>query len=139
MKMGKKITVETEVNAPVKKVWDYWTEPAHIVRWNFASEDWECPRAENDLKVGGKFNIAMSAKDKRAGFDFEGTYTRVEKFKRIEYTMGDGRTVIIEFTPTPGGTKITETFEMETTHSEDQQRSGWQAILDNFKKHVESI
>ncbi len=134
---GKKITVAVDIDAPAEKAWRYFTEPAHIMQWNFASDDWECPRAENDVRVGGKLKSRMQAKDQSAGFEFVATYTRVEPFKRLDFTMGDGRTVQVEFAPTPGGTKVTETFEMESTHSEELQRSGWQAILDNFKKHVE--
>jgi len=135
---GNKITVQVDVNAPVEKAWRFWTEPAHIMQWNFASDDWQCPSAENDVRVGGKLKARMSAKDQSAGFDFEATYTLVEKFKRLEFALGDARTVQIQFTPTPSGTKITETFDTEGTHSEEMQRSGWQAILDNFKKHVET-
>ncbi len=135
---GNKITVQVDVNAPVEKAWRFWTEPAHIMQWNFASDDWQCPSAENDVRVGGKLKARMSAKDQSAGFDFEATYTLVEKFKRLEFALGDARTVQIQFTPTPSGTKITETFDTEGAHSEEMQRSGWQAILDNFKKHVET-
>ncbi len=135
---GNKITVQVDVNAPVEKAWRFWTEPAHIMQWNFASDDWQCPSAENDVRVGGKLKARMSAKDQSAGFDFEATYTLVEKFKRLEFALGDERTVQIQFTPTPSGTKITETFDTEGAHSEEMQRSGWQAILDNFKKHVET-
>jgi PhnB protein len=131
------ITVETMVHAPVEKVWDYWTKPEHITQWSFASDDWEAPSAENDLRVGGKFKTRLAAKDKSAGFDFTGTYTRVDKHKLIEYDMDDGRHVTILFTPTPQGVKITETFDPEKMNSAEMQRSGWQAFLDNFKKYAE--
>ena len=131
------ITVQTTVNAPVEKVWKYWSEPSHIIQWNNASEDWHTPRVENDLKVGGKFHSRMEAKDGSFGFDFVGEYTKVEEYKTIEYTMGDGRKVKIDFTPQGDTTKVVETFDAESTNSIELQRGGWQAILDNFKKHTE--
>ena len=133
-----KITVETIVNAPIEKVWDYWTQPEHITQWAFASDDWEAPRAENDLRVGGRFVTVMAAKDKSSSFDFGGTYTAVIEHNLIQYDMEDGRQVAIQFTPTADGVRVTETFDMETENSEELQRNGWQAIMDNFKKHVES-
>lgn len=132
------ITVETIVNAPVEKVWAYWNEPKHITQWCQASDDWHAPRAENDLKEGGKFSTTMAAKDGSFSFDFGGVYTRVTENKLIEYTMGDGRKVSVQFYPGDNSTKVVESFEAETTHSEEMQRGGWQAILDNFKKHVET-
>jgi uncharacterized protein YndB with AHSA1/START domain len=136
--MSKTITVETTVNAPIEKVWEFWNDPQHIVEWAFASNDWEAPSAENDLKVGGKFKTVMAAKDKSTSFDFNGIYTNVKKHELIEYNIEDGRHVSITFAEVPGGIKITETFEMEHENSEEKQRSGWQAILENFKKHVEN-
>lgn len=132
------ITVETTVNAPEAKIWQYWTEPEHITKWNNASDDWHTPRAENDLKAGGRFNFRMEARDGSMGFDFQGTYDKVEPNKQIAYTIGDGRKVNITFEPEGKSTKIVETFEAETTHSVDMQRDGWQAILNNFKKYTES-
>lgn len=134
----KTITVETVINAPIEKVWEFWVEPKHIVKWCFASEDWEAPRAENDLRVDGKFNTRMSARDGSSGFDFEGVYTDVRKFELLEYKIADGRTVSISFNPVAEGIKIVEVFEMEDENSEELQRSGWQAILNNFKKYVEN-
>jgi uncharacterized protein YndB with AHSA1/START domain len=140
----KPITVKTTVNAPMEKVWQYWNEPEHITKWAFASDDWEAPRAENDLRVGGKFKTAMSAKDKSTGFDFGGVYTAVENHSLIEYDMDmapteqKNRHVKVEFSQAPDGVKITTTFDPETENPEEMQRSGWQAILDNFKKHTES-
>jgi len=133
------ITVETTVNAPIEKVWEYWNNPEHIKYWAFASDDWEAPSAENDLKTGGKFKTRMQSKtDKTQGFDFGGTYTNVEERKVIEYTMDDGRKVSIHFdTADDGQTKITESFDPESENSEEMQRSGWQAILNNFKKYTE--
>lgn len=135
--MSENITVEVTVKADIQKVWDCWTKPEHIIKWNFASDDWECPKAENDLKEGGDFSYRMSAKDKSFGFDFGGTYTKIVDKQFIEYHIGDGRLVEISFEQTSDGIKITETFEAEETHSIEQQRSGWQSILNNFKKHAE--
>jgi len=132
------ITVETTVNAPVEKVWKFWTEPEHITKWNSASEDWHTPHAENDLRNGGKFLSRMEAKDGSFGFDFSGTYDEVKTNELIAYTMGDGRKVKIIFTPQDHSIKIVETFEAETENSIELQRGGWQAILDNFKKYTEA-
>lgn len=131
------ITIQTTINAPIEKVWEYWNNPEHIPGWAFASDDWEAPYAENDLRTGGKFKTVMAAKDKSASFDFTGVYTVVKEHERIEYDMEDGRHVSIEFTEVPEGVKVKETFDPENENSEEMQRSGWQAILDNFKKHVE--
>jgi uncharacterized protein YndB with AHSA1/START domain len=133
-----KITVETTIKAPVEKVWKLWTSPEHIVKWNNASPDWHTPKAENDVKAGGKFNIRMEAKDGSSGFDFSGVYDVVKPFERIEYTMGDGRKVKITFTTTGNTTKVIETFEAETENSIEMQKNGWQSILDNFKKYSET-
>jgi uncharacterized protein YndB with AHSA1/START domain len=133
------ITVETTVNAPVEQVWKTWSEPGHITKWCQASDDWHVPHAENDLHTGGKFKTTMAAKDGSFSFDFGGVYTNVQNNKNIEYTMDDGRKVRIQFSAADNGTKVTETFETEDTHSLDQQRTGWQAILDNFKKYTEDI
>lgn len=132
------ITIETTVNAPVAKVWQYWTQPAHITRWNNASEDWHSPRAENDVRTGGKFNIRMEAKDGSMGFDFAGTYDKVIPNEQINFTMGDGRKVSVGFICDGQKTRIVESFETETEHSIDMQRNGWLAILNNFKKYAES-
>lgn len=131
------ITVETVVNAPVNKVWEYWTKPEHITKWNNASEDWHTPHAENDLRAGGKFTSRMEAKDGSIGFDFWGVYDAVHTNEYIEYTLGDDRKVKINFTDEGGKTKIVESFEAETENSEEMQKGGWQAILNNFKKYVE--
>src|SRR5512133_2213302 len=133
-----RITVETVVNAPVEKVWDLWTEPRHIVHWNFASVDWHTTYAENDLRVGGKFLTRMEAKDGTGGFDFTGTYTSMELYKFIEYSIADGRRVRVTFDRKGTGTRVTEIFDTETTNSVDRQQEGWQAILDNFKLYAES-
>lgn len=132
-----KITVQTIVNAPISKVWEYWNKPEHIMNWAFASDDWEAPSAKNDLRVGGNFVIKMAAKDKSASFDFGGTYSAVEENSLIEYSMPNGREVSTKFTETPEGTKIVQTFDPEEQNTAEMQRQGWQAILDNFKKYVE--
>ena len=132
------ITVGTTINAPVKKVWDYWTKPEHITRWNSASEDWHTPSATNDLKVGGSFSCRMEAKDGSMGFDFGGIYDAIRENEYIEYTLGDGRKVKVTFTAVENGTKLSESFDAETTNSRDMQKAGWQSILDNFKKYTES-
>ena len=132
------ITVEALVNAPVEKVWEYWTKPEHIVKWCNASDDWHTPRAENNLRVGGKFSSRMEAKDGSFGFDFGGVYDVVTTNKYIEYTIGDGRKVKIDFAADGNKTKVTENFEAESTNPEEMQKGGWQAILNNFKKYTEA-
>ncbi|TSC84274.1 MAG: activator of Hsp90 ATPase 1 family protein [Parcubacteria group bacterium Gr01-1014_13] len=139
MNQDNTITVETMVHAPMEKVWESWTKPEHIVNWAFASDDWEAPVAENDLRVGGKFKTVMAAKDKSASFDFAGVYTDVQEHGFIEYTMDDGRVVSIQFVQLPEGIKIIEVFDPEKINSQEKQRAGWQAILDNFKKYTESL
>lgn len=133
----KPITIQTIVNASISKIWDYWNNPNHITKWAFAQDDWEAPAAENDLRVGGTFKTVMAAKDKSMSFDFAGTYTSVNEHALIEYNMSDGRHVKIEFAELPEGVRVTETFDPENENSEELQRTGWQAILNNFKKHVE--
>ena len=136
--MKEKITIQTSVNAPIEKIWQYWNEPTHMTHWNFASNDWCCPKASVDLKVGGKFAARMESKDGTQGFDFEGVYTKIEDNKKIEYVIADSRTVAIEFIPQEIGYNIVETFEAETMNPIEMQRGGWQAILDNFKKYAEN-
>lgn len=143
------ITVETYVNAPIGKVWDDFTDPESIKVWNAASPDWHTTEARNDLRVGGEFSSRMEAKDGSEGFDFTGTYTSVVIHEHIAYTMEDptspeaskghgGRKVDISFAPDEDGVRITETFEPEAENTHELQRAGWHAILDNFKKYVES-
>ena len=132
------ITVEVSVNAPIEKVWEVWSEPEHITKWNAASEDWHTPRAENDLRTGGKFNSRMEAKDGSFGFDFAGTYNEVREHELIAYTIGDRRVEVV-FVPLGDKTLITESFEAETENSLEMQQAGWQSILDNFKKYTESL
>ncbi|MHC1683103.1 MAG: SRPBCC family protein [Clostridiaceae bacterium] len=137
MKDKQKITIKTTVNASVETVWSYWTEPEHIKKWNNASEDWHTPVAENDLRVGGKFHSRMEAKDGSFGFDFGGTYDEMKLHQVISYTLGDERKVKIIFESKENNTEITETFEAEEENPIELQQTGWQAILDNFKKYVE--
>ena len=131
------ITVENTINAPVEKVWEYWSKPEHITQWNNASDDWHTPRAENDFRPGGKFVSRMEAKDGSVGFDFGGVNDVITPHKYIEYTTGDGRKVKINFKADGDKTKVTETFEAEDTNTIDVQQGGWQAILNNFKKYTE--
>ncbi|MEO8712870.1 MAG: SRPBCC family protein [Parafilimonas sp.] len=131
------ITVESIIDASIEKVWDYFTKPEHITKWNNASDDWFTPRAENDLRVGGNFIYRMEAKDGSFGFDFGGIYDTVDNQSYIEYTLGDGRKVQVTFTEDGSKTKLTEKFEAENMNSVELQKNGWQAILNNFKKYVE--
>jgi uncharacterized protein YndB with AHSA1/START domain len=131
------ITIKANVNSPIEKIWKNWTEPEHIEKWNSASEDWHTTYAENDLRVGGKFLSRMEAKDGSFGFDFGGIYDEVELYKAIAYTLGDGRKVRIYFTESDNYTEISEAFDAESSTPIEMQQSGWQAILDNFKKYVE--
>ncbi len=135
--MNKTITVRVLVTSDVEKVWKAMSTPADIMQWMHASDDWECPHAENDLTVGGKFLYRFAAKDGSVSFDLIGTYTAVKEHAYIAYALEDGRTVEVTFTEIEGGVEVTETFEMEHENSEEMQREGWQAILENFKKHVE--
>lgn len=134
---NQKITIETEINAPIEKVWEYWTNPEHITKWNTSSSEWHSPRAENDVRVGGKFNIRMEAKDGSSGFDFSGTYEEVKENEFISYSMDDGRKVEVKFEKSEEGVNILETFDAEGENSIEMQKQGWQSILDNFKKYVE--
>jgi uncharacterized protein YndB with AHSA1/START domain len=134
---AQKITVETTVHAPIAKVWQYWTEPGHIMQWNNANFEWHTPNARNDLRTGGDFVYRMEAKDGSFGFDFGGKYDQVSRHEIISYVMEDGRRCVVKFAEKDGYTKVTETFDAETQNSLDLQRAGWQAILDNFKRHVE--
>jgi uncharacterized protein YndB with AHSA1/START domain len=131
------IAVETLVGAPIATVWDAYFTPADIVRWNAASEDWHTTRAAVDLRVGGEFSSRMEAKDGSFGFDFAGTYTAVERHRRVEYAFGD-RAATVEFLEGPRGVTVRVTFDAEAENSVEQQREGWLSILNNFKAHVES-
>lgn len=132
-----KIVISSIVKSPVARVWDLWTKPSHIMHWNSASADWHTTYAETDLRKGGKFLSRMEAKDGSFGFDFSGKYTKVELNKCIEYTLDDKRVVEVLFNSEGNNTIITETFEAERENSEELQKTGWQAILNNFKKYAE--
>lgn len=132
-----KITVKTTITAPIEKVWRAWTTPEHIKKWNAASDDWHTTEASVDLRVGGAFSSRMEAKDGSMGFDFEGEYTKIVEHQLIESTFGE-RSMRVEFEAGPAGVTVRETFDAESDNSEEMQRNGWQAILDNFKRHVES-
>jgi uncharacterized protein YndB with AHSA1/START domain len=135
----KTITVQAVINAPVEQVWKLYTESEHVMKWNNASNDWHTPRAENDLKVGGKFLYRMEAKDGSSGFDFDGTYEQLITNELIVYSISDGRKVQVMFTKDDNtNTKMATTFEAESTNPIEMQRDGWQAILNNFKKYVET-
>lgn len=133
-----KITVEALINAPIEKVWQYWTEPQHITQWNNASPDWHTPRAENDLQVGGSFSARMEARDGSMGFDFGGIYDVVDLHQQIAYTLADARRVEIDFISLANQTRVTERFDAEQTNPVEMQQMGWQAILNNFKHYVET-
>ncbi len=137
--MNTLITVSTTIHAPIDLVWETWTQPEHITQWAFASDTWEAPAATNDLRIGGTFSTRMAAKDGSARFDFTGVYTEVVEKKHLAYTIEGGRTVTINFSETPEGIIVNETFEAETENSEEMQRNGWQSILNNFKTYTESL
>jgi uncharacterized protein YndB with AHSA1/START domain len=132
-----KIKVETLVRAPLARVWHAWSNPADIVKWNAAQDDWHTTRSSVDLREGGKFSSRMEAKDGSAGFDFEGSYTKVIPQKTIEYLMPDGREVEVLFVQKADGVLVTNVFDAETENAPEIQRQGWQAILDNFGRYVE--
>jgi uncharacterized protein YndB with AHSA1/START domain len=131
------LTVKAPVNAPIEKVWTYWTSPHHVARWNQASDDWWTPWAKSDLRPGGEFVVRMEAKDGSSGFDYAGTYDEVQQYELISSVLGDGRKVTARFERQGNAVAITETFEAENTNSPELQRSGWQAILDSFKSYAE--
>jgi uncharacterized protein YndB with AHSA1/START domain len=133
-----KISVETVVKGELDKVWNAWNNPADIKQWNTAQADWHTTRSTVDLREGGKFSARMEAKDGSEGFDFEGTYTRIVPRKTIEYRMSDDREVTVEFVQRADGVVVKETFDAETENPPELQRTGWQAILENFGRHVEA-
>jgi len=133
----KLLTVRATIKAPLHEVWNYWTNPNHIMHWNFASADWHCPSATNKLEVGGEFHYEMAAKDGTESFDFWGTYQSIEFNKHIDILIGDGRKLMVSFEETSEGTLLTEQFEPETMNAVELQEAGWQSILDNFKNYVE--
>jgi uncharacterized protein YndB with AHSA1/START domain len=133
------ITVKTTVAAAIDKVWDVWTSPDHILKWNSASDEWHTPKAENDLRVGGKFTYRMEAKDGSNGFAFSGIYETVVPKSGIVYRLEDNRIVTLTFEEVSEGVIVTETFDPEQINSIDLQKMGWQSILDNFKKYTEGL
>ena len=137
-KEATKITISSTIDSPVGAVWKKWNDPDDIKNWNNASADWHTPKAENDLRKGGRFNYRMEARDGSAGFDFFGTYDNVIQGELIEYTIGDGRKVKVVFFSDDGKTKITTTFDAENQNPVEMQKNGWQSILDNFKKYCEN-
>lgn len=139
MENREKVTVQQTVNLPVEKAWEIWTEPKHIQEWNNASDEWQTTDVVNDLKVGGKFSSRMGAKDGSAGFDFGGTYDEIDPYKKIVYTMGDGREVHITFMAQNDRTVIQETFYTEDVNPVEMQKEGWQSILDRFKMYAENL
>lgn len=132
------ITVETSINATIEKVWNCWTLPEHITKWNHATDDWHCPAAENDLRPGGKFSYTMAAKDGSFSFDFSGVHTVITLQHNINTILDDGRKMEVTFEEKDGKTKVVESFEAEDINTIELQKGGWQAILDNFKKHTEA-
>ena len=133
------ITVSTVIkNKTVAQVWDYFTNPKHVMNWNYAGDDWHCPKAENDLEVGKSFNYTMAAKNGEMSFDFTGIYTEIELFSKISYVLADDRKIHITFQETEEGIEIIEKFDPETENSEEMQQTGWQMILNNFKKYSEA-
>jgi uncharacterized protein YndB with AHSA1/START domain len=131
------ITVAVSVHASPERAWAAFTDPAAVTQWNFASADWHCPRARNDLRAGGAFSYRMEARDGSFGFDLEGTFRELSPPTHLRYSLGEDREVVVQFTPEGDATRVTQTFTPEGTHTLEQQREGWQAILDNYKRHVE--
>lgn len=133
-----KIAVETQVLASLHTVWNAWITPDSITQWNFASPEWRCPRAELNLIEGGTFTYRMESRDGALSFDFEGTFIHIEPYHSIHFELNDKRVVTVEFQTTPDGVRVMETFDADEENNPEQQRQGWQSILDNFKSHVES-
>ena len=131
------IKVQADINGPLAKVWEFWTNEEHVQNWNFAAADWHCPKATNNLVEGGEFHYTMAAKDNSFSFDFWGTYQKIETNKNIEILLGDGRRMLVTFETSATGTIVTEQFEPETQNPPEMQKAGWQMILDNFKTYVE--
>lgn len=136
--MKNKITVTATVNTDIKKVWDYYTKPEHITKWNFADPSWQCPSAVNDMRVGGKYSARMEAKDGSFGFDFEAIYDEIIDGEKFTYTMPNGRQVTVVFQKDGRQTEVIVTFDPEEQNSLEMQKNGWQAILNNFKKYTET-
>lgn len=137
--MSRKITIRATINANIETVWNAWTKPEHITQWNFASDDWQCPSASNDLRVGGKYSARMEAKDGSFGFNFEAVYNEVVPQKKITYTMTDGRVATTTFETQGNTVMVTTTFDPENENSLELQQQGWQAILNNFAYYATSL
>ena len=133
-----KITIHATISAGIQKVWNYYTQPEHITKWNFASPDWHCPSASNDMRIGGKYTARMEAKDGSFGFEFEATYSEITENQKFVYIMPDGREVSVSINEDNHLTNITVCFDTETENPVDLQREGWQAILNNFKNYAEN-
>lgn len=131
-----KLTITTTVHSTIEKAWDFYTNPEHIVKWNFANDEWQCPSASNDIRPGGKYAARMEAKDGSFGFDFEAIYDEVEIGKMFKYTMSDNRSVVTTFSQQGEEVVITIIFDAETENPIEMQQAGWQAILDNFAKKM---
>lgn len=133
------ITVQATIAAPVATVWEYWTKPEHVTKWNFASPDWHCPKSTSIVEVNGEFHHIMAAKDGSFEFDFWGRFTQIEIEKQLQIELGDSRKVTVLFeNKSDQTTLITEHFEPESQNPLDLQEAGWQAILNNFKQYVET-
>jgi uncharacterized protein YndB with AHSA1/START domain len=136
--MSNKIIITATVGADSKKVWEYYTKPEHITKWNFADPSWQCPYATNDMKVGGKYSARMEAKDGSFGFDFEAVYNEIILGEKFVYAMPDGRQAAVVFRKVGDKTEVTVSFDPETQNPVEFQKNGWQSILDNFKKYAEN-
>ena len=136
--MSQKVTITASINADAKKVWDYYTKPEHITKWNFADPSWQCPSASNDMRVGGKYSARMEAKDGSFGFDFEAIYSEIVTGEKFTYGMPNGREVSVNFKGNGNQTTVVVTFDPEDQNPIEFQKQGWQAILDNFKKYTET-
>ena len=135
--MSTPVQIQTTIQAKKERVWDYYTNPQHITQWNFATPSWHCPKAENNLEVGGRYLARMEAKDGSFGFDFEAIYLEINVGRNFTYQLEDNRKVYTKFEEEEQGTKLTIIFDAEAENTIEAQRNGWQAILDNFKKYVE--
>lgn len=133
------ITTNVSINCPIEKVWDAFSNPAHIVHWNFAIPEWHCPAAKNDLQPGGSFSYTMAARDGSMSFEFGGVYDTVVLHKEITYTLGDGRKVEVRFNSTDQGSEIEQKFDPESINSHEMQQAGWQSILNNFKEYTQGL
>jgi uncharacterized protein YndB with AHSA1/START domain len=130
-------------------VWEAYINPKHIINWNFAWDDWSCPKAENNLVVWWKLLATMAARDGSMSFEFEWEYTKIVEYKNIDFTILDmqygdqylkkWRKVSLTFTDLWDKVVVTEIFDSEELHSLEMQKQGWQMILDRFKNYVESL